>query len=442
MIMTTPIVDFLKRYSSSSPLRLHMPGHKGKRFLCGEEFDITETEGADELYSPTGIIAESEKNASYIFGCDTYYSAEGSSLCIRAMIYLLGLKRGKKPVILAGRNAHKSFLYGAALTGADVLWLAPHKNDTYMSVTTTAEDVEKALSNSKKKIDAVYITTPDYLGKTTDIKSISAVCKKHGVYLLADCAHGAYTHFLQTPSLSTDLGADMCCSSAHKTLPALTGAAYLHINTDITADEVKAALLLFGSTSPSYLILASLDNLNPYLTEHKKRLSEFLPEIDGLKKKLVSKGYELYGGEPLKLTIRAKEYGYTGFEIYDRLTENGVYPEYRDDSYVSMMITPENGVDGLDRLYRVLSAVPQKAALPDDQPIFVLPKRRMSVREAFFAEKETLPTGECGGRILSDMRVSCPPAVCPVVCGEVIDGKLIPYLIKLGFNRLSVVKNP
>ncbi len=107
-----------------------------------------------------------------------------------------------------------------------------------------------------------------------------------------------------------------------------------------------------------------------------------------------------------------------------------------------MMITPENGVDGLDRLYRVLSAVPQKAALPDDQPIFVLPKRRMSVREAFFAVKETLPTGECGGRILSDMRVSCPPAVCPVVCGEVIDGKLIPYLIKLGFNRLSVVKNP
>ena len=141
--MTTPIVDFIREYNSKKPLRLHTPGHKGKGFSGFYKYDITECFGADELFSPRGIIAESEKNASEIFGTPTYYSAEGSSLCVRAMIYLLAQKSGGKPVIAAARNAHKSFLYGAALCGAEVVWLAPHQNDTYTSVTVTAEDLER-----------------------------------------------------------------------------------------------------------------------------------------------------------------------------------------------------------------------------------------------------------------------------------------------------------
>ena len=145
--MNTPIVDFINKYKQSGALRLHTPGHKGKSILGFEQYDITELYGADELFSPAGIIAESENNASRVFGVPTYYSAEGSSLCIRAMIYLLSQIRGNRPVIVAGRNAHKSFIYAAAMTDADVIFTKPHGADAYLSVTVTAADVEQ--TNSK-----------------------------------------------------------------------------------------------------------------------------------------------------------------------------------------------------------------------------------------------------------------------------------------------------
>ncbi len=436
--MTTPIIDFIEKYKNSTALRLHTPGHKGKSILGFEQYDITELDGADELFSPSGIIAESEKNASEIFGVPTYYSAEGSSLCIRAMIYLLSQIRGNRPVIVAARNSHKSFIYAAAAADADVIFATPHENDSYLSVTTTADDVETAIKESEKPVSAVFITTPDYLGKTTELSKISEVCRKYNALLLVDCAHGAYLHF--TKSENPLCYADMCCSSAHKTLPALTGAAYLHVRYPLPAKAVKGALASFASTSPSYLILASLDKLNPYLEGHKKRLSDFIPKVDELKNKLTNKGFELYGGEPLKITVNAAKYGYKGDKIAKYLLKNGIYPEYSDGVYITFMITPETEDSGLQRLYGVLSSLPQKKPLDIRLPLIRKAKRVTGVREAFFSAKETLPTQDCAGRILSDMNISCPPAVCPLVCGELIEEDMIPALVSLGIKELSVVK--
>ena len=133
--MNTPICDFVKRYAEGDSIKLHMPGHKGKSFLGIESFDITEIDGADSLYEANGIIAESERNASELFGCRTYYSTEGSSQCIKAMMYLLYLyakSRGEKPYILAGRNTHKAFHSAAALLDIEVDWIYP-KNEGYLS---------------------------------------------------------------------------------------------------------------------------------------------------------------------------------------------------------------------------------------------------------------------------------------------------------------------
>lgn len=437
--MTTPIVDFIEKYRRLGALRLHTPGHKGKNILGFEGYDITELDGADELFSPSGIIEESEKNASLVFGVPTYYSAEGSSLCIRAMVYLCSQIRGEKPVIVAGRNAHKSFIYAAAMTDADVIFTNPHESDTYLSVTVTANDVEEAIKSSERPVSAVFITTPDYPGKMTELSGISEVCKKHGALLLVDCAHGAYLHFTGNSPLKY---ADMCCASAHKTLPALTGAAYLHVRYPVDARAVKAAMAAFASTSPSYLILASLDALNPYLTGHKKRLSEFIPKVDEIKKRLTADCFELYGDEPLKITVNAAEYGCSGDEISKYLIKKEIYPEYSDNVYITFMITPETEKKGLELLYNALSSLPKSAPL-DVRPTAVkLPKRIMSVREAFFSAKEILPTQNCAGRILSDVNISCPPAVCPVVCGELIEEDIIPVLISLKIKELSVIKNP
>ena len=218
--MNTPIVDFVKRYAASEALRLHMPGHKGAGSLGVESLDLTEIEGADVLYHEDGILRESQRNATALFGTKkTVYSAEGSSLAIRAMLYLAKLA-GNGNCILAARNAHKTFMTAAALLDLDVQWL--YSSGSLLSCPISTQDLESALQ--KTKPIAVYITSPDYLGNVADIQGLAEVCHRYGTYLLVDNAHGAYLHFLDRHPM--DLGADLCCDSAHKTLPVLTGGAY------------------------------------------------------------------------------------------------------------------------------------------------------------------------------------------------------------------------
>ncbi|MBQ5841515.1 MAG: amino acid decarboxylase, partial [Clostridia bacterium] len=196
--MKTPICDFVKAYAQTRPHRLHMPGHKGVGPLGVEERDITEIGGADSLYEASGIIRESEKNASQLFGARTFYSTEGSSLCVRAMLYLACLhaaEEGRQPRIAAGRNAHKSFLTAAACLDFAIQWLYPSAENAYLSCPLTADDIE-AVFEAEEKPTAVYITSPDYLGNTVDVAAIAAVCRRHGALLLVDNAHGAYQKFL------------------------------------------------------------------------------------------------------------------------------------------------------------------------------------------------------------------------------------------------------
>ena len=444
--MTTPICDFLRRYAASDMLRLHMPGHKGSPLLGMESWDITEVEGADDLYHADGIIRESEENAARLFGCRTLYSTEGASLSIRAMLYLAvqyARYQGKSPRILAGRNAHRSFLSAAVLLDLDVIWLQPAKKESYLSCAPTAEEIENILSQPDAPT-AVYLTSPDYLGGCVDISAIADVCHRQGVLLLVDNAHGAYLKFLPTSAHPMDLGADMVCDSAHKTLPALTGAAYLHL-ADTVPDEIavqaKPAMALFGTTSPSYLILASLDAVNGYLADgYRDRLAETVEEIRGLRDVLTQHGYVLYGDEPLKLTVSTKSYGYEGVDFADALRARGAECEFADRDFAVMMLTPETGEDGIARLKEALLSIPKRAAITERPPEMGLPERVMSIRDAAMAAKETIPARESLGRIMSDVSVSCPPAVPIVVSGERIDVDALRCFDYYEIDTCTVVK--
>lgn len=442
--MDTPICDFARRYAESGALRLHMPGHKGAGPLGPEALDITEIPGADSLYEADGVIARSERNASLLFGAPTFYSAEGSSLCIRAMLALAqrhAAMRGRRPLIAAGRNAHKTFLSAAALLDLPVRWLTPARPDSYLSCAIDAGELDAWIRAQDEPPSAVYLTSPDYLGSTADIAGLSRVCRAHGALLLVDNAHGAYLRFLTPSRHPLDLGADMCCDSAHKTLPVLTGGAYLHVALPALAGQAKDVMALFGSTSPSYLILESLDAANRYLAEgYRERLAAFLPAIARAKDALTAHGYALCGDEPLKLTLRTKPYGYRGAELSGLLAEAGIICEFADPDFLVMMLTPEVGEAGLARLTRALLAIPRRAAIGEAPPVFRGARRAMGLREAMLSAREVVPVGESEGRVLASASVGCPPAVPIAVCGERIDAHAVACFRYYGIERVAVVK--
>lgn len=441
--MKTPIVSFLKSYQEKSPVRMHMPGHKGAGILGFEGMDLTEIYGADELLAAEGIIKESEQNASSLFGCPTYYSTQGSTLCIQTMCTILcqdAKSKGKKPKILAGRNAHRSFIHAAALLDFDIEWL--YGNSDYLSCKINAKDLEKKIVENNPT--AVYLTNPDYLGNLLDIKTLASICKKYNVLLAIDNAHGAYLRFLKDSLHPIDLGADLCCDSAHKTLPVLTGGAYLHLSDSLNQvwkNDVKHFMEYFSSTSPSYLIMASLDAANDVLdTTFKKSLSECIQRVDGLKNALIQHGYTILSGEPMKITISTKEFGYTGNEIANLLMECDIYPEFYDSDYIVLMPSPYNTKDDFERLQKCLCGIERKSILVNKPSKLEQAKKAMNVRQALFAPSITLDVSKSLGQVCSSVTVSCPPAILPVIPGEVISESSIEVMKYYGIETVRVVK--
>ena len=437
----------------SDPLRLHMPGHKGASLLGFEAYDITEVAGADSLYEADGIIRESERNASLLFGCPTYYSTEGSSQCIRAMLYLVTVYAKEqgidRPLILAGRNAHKTFLSAAALLDLDVEWLYPEYDFGYLACFITPHGLTaelKRLEAEGRLPAAVYLTSPDYLGNMADIARLSAVCHRFGVLLVVDNAHGAYLKFLPNSRHPMDLGADLCCDSAHKTLPVLTGGAYLHMGSHLPMSlrsQVKQALSLFGSTSPSYLILQSLDVANAVMADE-----DFAPSLLATATRVETCRIKLSAGglcspgndEPLKLTLYPHLYGYTGIEVADYLRKNGIECEFADPNFVVLMVTPAITDRDAARLTEVLLSLPRRAPLSLCPPPLVKPQRILSIREALLSPSEVLPVSKCVGRVAAAATVGCPPAVPIVVSGEVVDEGCLACFDYYGIETCCVVK--
>lgn len=464
--MHTPIADFVEQYKESGMSRFHMPGHKGRACLGCEEYDITEVCGADSLYEADGIIAQSEKNATQLFGTGrTVFSTEGSSQCIRAMLYLVAnyKKSKKRPYVLAGRNVHKAFLYAAALLDFDVVWLWPEEMHSLCSCLISAEQLELQLEEAAQKRGeapvAVYLTSPDYLGGTLRIRELADVCHRYDTILAVDNAHGAYLRFLEKSEHPIDLGADICCDSAHKTLPVLTGGAYLHISErapEYFKEYAKHAMALFGSTSPSYLILASLDLCNAYLSvDYRERLASTIVRLDAVRENLRANGWQVEVTEPLKLTICVPA-GMTGVLLAERLRLAHVECEYADAEYVVLMATPENTAEDYTRLVNALGVCKEtygaelavnksEMVQQESQTVTGIERypascrQRLTVRDAMFAKQETIAAKDSLGRICGAPTVACPPAIPIVVSGEQINEEAVALFAYYGVETVSVV---
>ncbi|MBR5448653.1 MAG: amino acid decarboxylase, partial [Clostridia bacterium] len=402
--MKTPIYDFLRGYKKSGVSRFHMPGHKGVGGLCAS-LDITEVNGADVLYHADGIIAESEANATELFNTGhTFYSTEGSTLAIKAMLGILKREDGNG-TILAARNVHKAFVYAVGELDLSVRWLYPKEATHLCECNITAADVKEALSGMEVLPMAVYVTSPDYLGNLLDIRGISAVCDEYGIPLLVDNAHGAYLAFDGSGLHPIQLGAAMCADSAHKTLPVLTGGAYLHISKKHPEYTVAArdTLSIFASTSPSYLTMASLDLCNMAIAEElPAKLAKCKQKVTNIKALLKELGQSENTDEGIKIRIDAHRFGYTGTDYSDILRKNKVECEYADDRFVVLMASAGNTARDFRRLETVIRKIARENRSPitDGGPTFTTaPVAKMTVREALFSPYETVETAAAIGRV-------------------------------------------
>ncbi len=443
--MDTPICDFIKEYTKKQTVRFHMPGHKGKGFLGVENIDITEVQGADFLYNSNGIIAKSEENASLLFNSRrTFYSTGGSSQALKAMLYLAKTKsENKSNIVVCAKAAHQSFYSACALLNLMPYFIKQNMSNMFYNEQISVQTLEETLNDLSEPPLAVFITSPDYLGTMQNIEELSFICKKYNTVLLVDNAHGAYLKFLNMHPI--ELGADLCCDSAHKTLPALTGAAYLHIGKNAKygyETSAKKALMLFGSSSPSYLVLQSLDYCNKILADnYSGKLKNCIEKINALKEKLENLGFNVLKSDDLRLVLNVNTIGYKGEETAELLREFNIEPEFYDEKFIVFMFTTENEESDFTKLVKACLSIKQKESI-NEKCAFSnkINQLAISPSQALLCRIKTVDVSNAKGKICADICISCPPAVPIVVSGEIINEDIIEKLKYYGISHIDIVE--
>ncbi len=411
-----------------------MPGHKGRSLpeaslpAAAYAWDITEIHGADSLFEADGILRASEQAAAQLYGSmDCCFSAGGSTLCIQAM---LAKMKAEQRRIIAARTVHRAFLNACILLDLPVTWVYP-RNGGLIAGTYAAEDFERALASDPSPA-CVYVTSPDYCGNLQDIAALSTICKSHGARLLVDNAHGAHLAFLPENRHPLALGADFCCDSAHKMLPSLTGAALLHCS-ERCGMEMKQYMQMFGSTSPSYLILQSIEGAMVYLASGGiSRIQACAKRSVQLRERLTQ--YAFAGDDPLHLTIACD-----GEQLAEELRAQNVECEYADRTCLVLLLSPVMEEADFVRLETALNAcTPQP---PATLPTLPEPaEQALSMREAALSAWEAVPLSQAAGRICGPVQVPCPPAVPLVISGERITPEWCDLMRFYGIETITVVR--
>lgn len=427
--MNTPICDFLEKYTAEKRLRLHTPGHNG-------EFphDITEIDGSDSLFESDasgGIIAQSEQIAASLFGAQkTMYSCAGSTLAIQTGLAVLKAQGVK--TIAASRCSHRSLAAAASLLQMNVKWLYP-KQFLSADVTYDAEAIRDA--------DALFITNVDYYGGTWKFVN-------PGIPALVDNAHGSYLRFVDKNLFGVEyvhpleLGFPLICAeSAHKTLPVLTGGAYLHFSQGTDPSRAKEMMSLFGSSSPSYLIMESLDRFNGMLTNNIQLVTNACLMVAELKERLAAAGVPLLKSDPLRITVNAREYGMTGIEYAEFLRQNGgIECELADKCKAVLLFSAATTLEDCERAELAMKFVPMNTPLPAFEYPVVKAVADMPMWEAMYLPNKTVPIRSASGEVCAKFIAPCPPGIPIVMPGEIIDHNVIDALWAFGIENVTVVQ--
>lgn len=459
-----PIVEALKTAYENPTYQFHIPGHtKGKavfkdfRKLIGEKalsLDTTdEFDNLGTLHPATGPIKEAQELAAQAFGSrKTFFLLNGSTAGNLAIAMAL-TKKGQK--VIVNRNCHRSILTGLMISGAEPVWVCPNRIDDWsIWGNIEASQIEELLQKDKD-ISMVWVTNPTYEGVVSDIKSISAVCKKYNVPLVVDEAHGCLWNFNKhLPETALKLGADAVVHSLHKTGGSMSQTSMLHISKDSCLDEksVEKALKLLHTTSPSLLLLASLDaaRANLQSQEGLKQIERAVANAKYLRKRLdeIPKLHQLkadfgYKTDVTKVFIKID--GLSGKRL-ESILEIDFGIEVESASDIGVLILCNLGNKRSD--FKYLADALQKIASENHKDIYYLEKRKhmpmlepkimMSLRDAYYAEKETIKKEDAIGRISAEVVAECPPGISILLPGELITEEHLPYLND--YETLDVVK--
>lgn len=425
--------DVLKKYSDKNFSRFHVPGNKGLLDI-NPKYDVTELDCTDDLYCSTGVIKNSEKRLSEIYGSGcSVFSTGGNTLCIQTMLYV-AVPRGAN--IIVAKNVHKSVVHMMGVLDITPIWVDADENNV------SCENIKNSVM-THPEAKAVFVTSPDYFGAMANIKKIKSICGD--LPLLVDNAHGSHLIFFKD-SHPLVLGADLCADSAHKTLPVLTGGAFLHIGKKfkkykkITYQDVKYAMQIFGSTSPSFLILESLEKCVFRMGNNLK--SDFFnlkKNIDRIKKLHYNILFRPKISDPIRLVFDTFDVGICSQEFIRHLEKFKIKVEFGIDTKTVLIPSVANELKDFERLNLAIENIPcsRKYIKSKNQKLDFCSS--ISIRRAMFSKNKNIPIEDAENKISAQVVARCPPGFPVVIPGEMLCKEKLSILKDMHINHIRVV---
>ncbi len=434
------LLDSLKTYADSDCLPMHMPGHKRRMGEMGNPFfiDITEIDGFDDLHNAKGILKEAQQRAANVYHSEeTHYLINGSTAGVLSAVSALVSFGGK---ILLARNSHKSAYHAALLRGLKIHYLYPQSIEKWgINGEILPSDVDNILQK-EPDIEAVMLTSPTYDGVVSEVREIAKIAHHYGVPLIVDAAHGAHFPFSSYfPEDAVSAGADVVIHSLHKTLPSLTQTAILHLNGNrIDKEKIRNYLSIYQTSSPSYVLMASIDTCIKWAAEHRDAFESFCKRLDGLLDSLRKMHnltlIEVPRMDATKVLISVQGLSINGLELAKILrTTYHIEVEMACSSYLCAITTVADREEDLHRLQTALLSIDKslsktktKAKKPVLKTESVLPAKSVcTLLEANEAEKELCPLSDAKGRISGDFVTLYPPGIPLLAPGEMISKEMI-----------------
>lgn len=455
----TPILEALREYQRQGTISFHVPGHKhgvglpaltkiwGKTMF---NHDLTIMPDMDSIYKPHGIIAEAQRLAAEAFGArHAYFMVNGTTSAIQGML-MAALRPGDR--VIVPRNVHKSIVSGMILAGVEPVYIQPPVDD-YLGVVMgmTADGVRQALQ-LYPEVKAILAINTTYYGMAPELREIVALARQHDIPVLVDEAHGSHLKFHpQLPPAAMEVGADLAASSTHKLAGSLTQSSMLLLQGErLDPYQVKATLNLTQTTSPSYLLLASLDVARQQMAlKGEELLTKAIDLADWARDEVNENipGLYIYGNDmdglagcpthdPTKLVINVRALGVTGFDV-ERILRNGfrIQVDLSDLYNVLCVVTIGDTVETVRALVEALRHIAsrfrprdvreQKIVLPPIPELAYLP------REAYYADTRPVPLTEGAGKIVAEMLMAYPPGIPLITPGEILTQEIIDYVLDL-----------